>query len=503
MFSSISYAAFDPSTCSQTAIRCVGSGMEYDTDVTFPSSAFQTAINQSVAGDVVIVRDGTYTHNIAASSLYFLEINVSGTSGNPITIQSAEGEWATISGFGFLDDGSDPARQDEELIRVNGDFIVIKDMAFTNSSRYGITMNGSDGLVENVHVHNNWHEGIAIGRTGTVARRNVVRNSQLNNMRHGSGVVISRGSNDTNEISDSIIEYNISFDNGYQPNGTKVPAVTGDVAGGGNSDGFGVTKNCNDNASAGANICPNNIYRHNIAWHNADDGYDFSFGAGSQVIDNISFNNGPEGNRGFKTLRNVSGGLTFIGNVTLKNEVPPATSGRGIEGRFNDQGWVLHQISMNQSAHGIYVSSTIPAGTQVRNSMEWGNGNPPAITSGVVQSTNHFNSGTPSIANPSFVYTDINTNPTSTSFRDRRDKIYEQIRAALVPADGSALIDAGTFVAGKHCATADDDATTPHNPADKTCRHWMGSAPDIGAYEYGLVDATGKPLPPTISVTVP
>lgn len=502
------FAAFDPSTCAQNNIRCIGDGMEYNTSngANDDSPIFQTAINASAPGDTIVIRGGTYTHAVTSTNLYFAEIDVSGTSQNPIVILGAEGENAHIIGFGYPEDGADPGREDEEIFRVNGDHIHLKDFEISYSSRFGITLNGNHGLVENMHIHDSWHDGVTIGRTGTAVTGNTVRYSEFHNMRHGSGVILSRGSNDTNPISYSLVEYNISYNNGYMPNGQKVPAVTGDIAGGGNSDGFGVTKNCNDVAAAGENNCPNNTYQYNIAWGNADDGFDFSFGGGSKVVGNISFNNGPEGNRGFKVLRNVWGGLSYLGNISIQNNAP---SGRGVELRFAETGVMMHNIAMGEPAHGFYAStSSTPATTRVHNNLGFNNGNPPSISVGTVVTNNSFGyrDGIPQIANVNFLHTDIDTDPVAaTSILERRNLIHTQVKNALLPTENSSLIDAGLFVADIHCATADDDPTTPHNPADDTCRHWAGVAPDIGPFEYGIdgagvLPSIARPLPPTISV---
>lgn len=510
-------AAFDPATCSQTTIRCVGDGMEYNTDngAADDSPIFRSAVNASVAGDTIVIRGGTYHHTVDSANLYFVEVDVSGSLLAPITITGAEGEApAHIIGFGFPENGGEPPRRDEEIFRVNGDHIHLYDLEMSYSSRFGITFNGNYGRAERIHVHDNWHDGVTIGRTGTSVTGTVVRESHFHNMRHGSGVIISRGSDDTNSVSDSIIEYNISYENGYWWNGDtleKVPAVSGDVAGGGNSDGFGASKNCNDvTAAAGQNdnTCPNNIYRHNIAWHNADDGFDVSIGRGSFLGYNFAFNNGPEGNRGFKVLRSVWGGLSYVGNISIQNVAP---SSRGIELRFAENGLSAHNIVLGEAAHGLYIStapSENASTTRVHNNIEYGNGNPPAITSGTVVSNNWMenSNGAPEIANIGIHHSDIDTNPVAaTTTRERRDLIYTQIRNALLPIEGSALIDAGLFLADVHCATANDDAQNPHDPSDTSCKQWIGAAPDIGPFEYGLdgagtIPSIALPRPPTISI---
>lgn len=53
-------------------------------------------------------------------------------------------------------------------------------------------------------------------------------------------------------------------------------------------------------------------------------------------------------------------------------------------------------------------------------------------------------------------------------------------------------IDQGEIIAGFHCAQSDDV-----NPSQTNCRHWNGSAPDLGAFEYG--SGTPDTTAPTIS----
>ncbi|MBU2476678.1 right-handed parallel beta-helix repeat-containing protein, partial [Candidatus Micrarchaeota archaeon] len=55
----------------------------------------------------------------------------------------------------------------------------------------------------------------------------------------------------------------------------------------------------------------------------------------------------------------------------------------------------------------------------------------------------------------------------------------------------SQAIDAGT-ITPYHCTRADDNPTNPYPAGDTSCRHWRGSAPDLGALEFG-----GTPAPCT------
>jgi parallel beta-helix repeat protein len=48
----------------------------------------------------------------------------------------------------------------------------------------------------------------------------------------------------------------------------------------------------------------------------------------------------------------------------------------------------------------------------------------------------------------------------------------------------SPAINTGHFIPSIDCARADDNATNPYPTSDLSCRHWCGTAPDMGAIEY-------------------
>ena len=100
----------------------------------------------------------------------------------------------------------------------------------------------------------------------------------------------------SHDSTNNTIDKILSHDNGFEADGTQVPPVIGDSAGGGNSDGIVSSKGCHDRADeAGVdNLCPNNIIRNSVTWGNADDGVDNSLGGGSIIESNITFGNGPD-----------------------------------------------------------------------------------------------------------------------------------------------------------------------------------------------------------------
>lgn len=472
--------------CSQKSIRCVGPGQEYNTSVGHVEAAFQSAVDQAKAGDFIKIQGGTYTHNESTSpTKTFLEINVSGAAGQPITIEPFEGEKVTIEGFGYTEGTLGPSRTNERLIDVRGDYIHIYDMELSYSSRYGVVISGTNGHFERVTAHDSWNDNFLIAAAGAgdefVVENNVLRYCHAYRSRHNFGIRLEIGSNKVAFHSNNIIENCLSHDNGYQPDGQKVPPIDGDPAGGGNSDGILLGKGCHDLAAGAgvANLCLNNIVRNNILWGNADDGLDTSAGAGTQIIDNISFNNGPEGNKGFKMLRTVAGPL-FMGNVAAQND------SRGFELRFETTGYAYHNLGFGHPLHDIYVAGSGPD-VKIYNNVtaSLSKTNPDfSIPSGIDDKTNWatLGDGAPKLINSIDTNT-INLGLNTTPIKPRLIFIREQFREALSPVEGSPLIDKGTFITGIHCITADDDPTNPMVPTDQ-CRHWNGKAPDIGAYEY-------------------
>jgi hypothetical protein len=360
--------------------------MEFDTDTGNTENAFQTAVDTASPGDTIIIRAGTYRHDIDSySNRTFLRVNQSGTASEPITITGAQEDTngdghvddrdlkPHIIGFDFTD-GSTHRLSDETLLEINGDHIHVSNLRFSDSTQFGVIVNGSFNIVEELDIHDCFQSGLSMGRNDIITEGNIFRYNHIYRIRHGTGIILARRSNHTTLLRNNTVEYNISHDNGYMPNGEKVPPITGDSAGGGNSDGIGATKGCHDRtAHAGGeidvlNLCPNNTVRNNVVWRNADDGYDFSFGDGSSVISNVGWKNGPEGNKGIKILRKVLGGLEIVDNVLFGQ-------GRGLEPRFHTEGQVVNNTTFGHVGQGIIASAdTASSSVFVANNLSFDNG---------------------------------------------------------------------------------------------------------------------------------
>ena len=489
--------------CNLSTVRCVGAGQEYNTsNETYFETALQSAIDAAQPGDFVVLTDASYQHLEASPNRTMITANVSGTNGNPITITSQDGVRAHIQGWGYPLDGSEPSRSDQVIFDVNGDYIYMENIEISASTGAAIVWSGSFGRVQNMYIHDCWGGGIAIGDDNVLVDGNLVQYNEVARILHSTAIIFSRRSSHTELNQNNIVQFNLTHSNGYDINGDKALPVTGDVAGGGNSDGISAAKDCNDRrleATGGAvdNMCPGSIVRYNVAWDNADDCYDFSFGDGSVVMGNLGWNCGPEGNKAFKGLRNVLGGLTYVGNTGVGN------FGRGFEPRFDTEGAILNNTVFDSLAHGIIPNWNTPTTVNITNNLAYRNGSADCLCSGTGVSNNwtEDENGLPALINRPFTYTDVNTGAEGTDVQTRVDSIIAQFRAALTPSPGSPLIDAGVYTAGVHCPTADDDPSNPHDPNDLSCWHWIGSAPDIGAFEVGI-EGTGE-VPSTARLKVP
>jgi hypothetical protein len=67
------------------------------------------------------------------------------------------------------------------------------------------------------------------------------------------------------------------------------------------------------------------------------------------------------------------------------------------------------------------------------------------------------------------------------TLQQKMDHIRSQVNSSFSLASNSQLRDAGTVVPGYHCTESDDLGS---GLSETNCRHWKGTAPDIGPYEY-------------------
>ncbi len=430
-------------------------------------------------GDTVYFRGGDYSDEtsncIGSGYCYLLEITTSGTSSHPITYSNYNGEEVNLIGFGYVDptgpvDVGGTKVDREVVLLIQANYIHVNGFFVRNSAQTGIAIRGSHNVLLNSKSDNNWGSGLNLGaRSLTDSEWNIVKNFEAYNNRHGNGILFGPDGTYQHYVNNNLFENVLSYNNGFEPDGTQVIPVTGDSAGGGNSDAIGASKNCDDIASNfnDYNICKGNIIRNSIGFHNSDDGMDVSIGD-SLIEKNIMFSNGPEGNKGFKVLREVE-------NLTYRDNIAYSNNGAGFEPRFNPTSslHMYNNLAFDNNAQGF-----ASLGSHGYNNLGFGNGGEDTGVGGCVDCSNNWGKdidGNPQVTNPSVT---IDTNfPIDYNITQKLEYIRSQFRNALTPASGSPLIDAGKFISGYHCPTAGE-----HPGSD--CKEWYGSAPDIGVYEY-------------------
>ena len=214
---------------------------------------------------------------------------------------------------------------------------------------------------------------------------------------------------------------------------------------------------------------------------------------------NISFGNGPEGNKGFKGFAYAKGGTVYVGNLALNN------LSTGMELRFTGEGFAVNNLSYQNDLHGIWMAirdenspSSGPA--RMANNISYNNDGSLDFSS--------FQRSAANVKEPKdddlYFVSDVsnfspNTNfPANSTIEERHQFLYSQFVSTFLPNPEGPLIDAGVVVAGVHCATADDSTNPP--PSNATCRRWTGAAPDIGPFESNVIFQRSLPVPPVLNI---
>ena len=225
----LSYADVDPlNICKLKTNHCIGPGEEYDTNIPNVEVAFQDAADAASAGDNILIRGGTYNHIESSSrSTTFMAINNSGTAKNRITVAPYGDESVTLVGFGFQEGTEEPTRRNNILMSVEGDYVTVKNLELMNAARHCMTISGRYGIFEELEVHDCWEANINVGFRDNIVERNTFRYIETYRSRHGPGIILNRRSTHLKPLRNNIIEKILSYNNGYQPDGEKVPPCEG------------------------------------------------------------------------------------------------------------------------------------------------------------------------------------------------------------------------------------------------------------------------------------
>jgi hypothetical protein len=457
-------------------------------------------------GDVVEIRGGTYS--IAADSV--TRLSRSGSAASPIRFRGYDGERVIFKGPYDVDSDGDGIRNWDESsggdaagpqsgdrgagLAISGNYNIVSRIRIEWTYQC-MEVTGNNNVIEEVVAADCWEGGFGI-QDGD---NNVVKYSAGFRQRHRSGAGIAPSSA-SSITSGNVLFRNLFFNNGRQlPNGAKVSPFQGDPNGGGNSDGFGTSKECSDEVNGAYSLCRAITFQENIAWRNADDCYDTSM-AGSWVIGNIGYDCGPNGMTGWKMLRDQYEN-TFSGNLFV-GASNASSLNWGMRFRFADTSttsYVLHNMAtgvVDQFGIGV-LSLTSGARCIARNNLAWGN--PTEFSwNGCTNSNNYSGDalGVPLVALAGFnaavavqaAENCLASAPGTVTVRSCWQTLYNSFYNAYRLTTVATAVDAGVAVSGYHCALADDRGQNP----DAACRHWNGSAPDQGPFELGIVGNPDK-----------
>jgi len=444
-------------------------GNAYDT--------IQEAADIVESGDTVMIRNGVYNLD-GISPVKVLYKN--GTAGAKIIIRNYGEEEVIIDATNVL--GISGVKYG--IYVAYSEYIVSQGLIVRNSSGSGIRVFRSDHVeILNCTIHSNGVKGIYY-RGSSYA---VVDNCEVYG-NGGVGISIhgTDGRSDYPVIADNLV-YNQNID---RPEGADGISFGGSV-------NYGLIKN-------------------NIIFHSWDDGIDSCCGTMYTTIeDNIVFNNGdgPDGDgdgNGIKVSTGNSfgdgGGHTVRYNIAFSNETCGFDQCKEPD---NPQNWFYNNIAYNNTGHGINAESDadyLHEAAVVDNCILANNGNldmkdrfsrslnasdynlwttdwTDQDSHSSVREGPHSILADPQFNNPDLV---IDTNfQSGWTLSQKTEHIRSQVREKFSLQSGSLAIDNGTIITGYHCPYADDDPVNPMDP-QVPGRRWLGDAPDIGAFEYGL-----------------
>jgi len=457
----------------------------------------QQAVTAVNPGDVVYVRGGIY--NLASRQEILLATLC--TRGAPCVLSGYQNEVVTIrgpvgypaadanNGRGQAIGPVDPSDR-AKLLHVTGNYWTITKLILENGGWYGCEVGGSNNLLTELVVRHNWATGCQVVTGG---HNNTFRYVAAHHTRHGSGLEVTVASDETGTATGNRFERNLAYKNGRDGADVKVlnyPGPGGEGSdpgsdpGGGNSDGMGTDKGC---ADAGAlpkstNACQGTVFLENLIWKNTDDCLDMS-ASNSWVIGNFVSDCGPEGNRGFKLFFQAPG-VVYSGNLCYLSQ------DTCFDPQALDPITYINNAAISTPGYGFRVSPLNALRTSVAaNNISFNNGLDYDWAS-IPTVVGNLNTD-PGLVNRAvaLAYSAVENDAgfPATTIQSRWQSLWNQIEGAFKPASGtSAVVNAGTVVPGYHCPLADDKG----QDVKAACRHWMGSAPDIGPFEFGI---TGNP----------
>ena len=188
-----------------------------------PFRTIQKAADVVNPGDLVLIKAATYQNvlaNCVGATCNYVHITRSGTSAYPIIFRAYGDDTVILRGFGFEDadlnsdtyaDGPVNPSKRETLMKIDGDYIHVSGLEFTNCQQNSVAIDGNFNRIENSLAHDNWLVGILIGSDEQgLVEGNVASYIEAYQNRHGTGLIISRPTDATDILTENIIENSIS-----------------------------------------------------------------------------------------------------------------------------------------------------------------------------------------------------------------------------------------------------------------------------------------------------
>ena len=309
---------------------------------------------------------------------------------------------------------------------------------------------------------------------------------------HGTAINVHADVSNAIDIVDAEIKQNAIMYAGYEPDFDRVPIIGGDPQGGGNSDAVGTRVQCIEQSTQSAVECYDIDISDNFMYWTADDCLDVQ-GEGLRIWNNVGEGCGPAGTRGVKDKTAQSTDFAIVGNLILHGDVGALGDERGLEMRYSSASLGTRTVAGNTivdfASQGYLLSGTT---IETENNAAYLNG---TNFQGWPTASTDLSAVAGDFESPATTFVAPLTSEFDNTSLTNAELIWGWMKVrldAFEPTLGGNLYEAGSATGATmpngsqvYCARADDDAN-PYPSNDASCKHWLGSAPDIGAVERGL-----------------
>jgi hypothetical protein len=470
----------------------------------------QAAAGASAPGDTVYFRAGRYyEESTTQARVPVMKITASGTYNNPITFKSYSNEVVILDAFNpsngarkyrAIEMGVDGSIDGIQNIVIDG--LIVEGASYSGMrifspidannpipnpsanitirnviARYNKGGNGNgrgiyntgkifDLLVENCEFYNNTGTGLYVGGPGKTWGGHAIEPED-----------------DMSGPHDCVVRNNLAYDNNHP----QYPGNTDGIAG-------SFTYHC--------------TFENNVVFGNSDDNMDIYGSIESAVRNNILLFSGKLGGNGVGLKFSAGGGgrHNITGNVVLHStSYSFEYSGPSNPVKNYYPSRIFNNLAYNGHtgySSGQTMNLSYPGYDKVRlnNNIALDHSNHDMFYNidtwtdsdyNLISMLTDFNTmqgygldansltGDAGLVNKNAVI-DTNFQPGWT-LQQKLDHIRSQVNASFGLSSNSQLRDAGTVIPGYHCTESDDLGS---GLSQTNCRHWRGTAPDIGPYEY-------------------